>query len=92
MKTHTPAPWIFCTYTNKDFGVYAEDAPSGKDIALVRNYYDNETNEANANLIAAAPELLAFAQKWVEFRNGEDTDPKELWYMATQAITKAEGG
>ena len=49
------------------------------------------TYRANANLIASAPELLAFAQKWVEFRNGEDTDPKELWYMATQAIAKAEG-
>ena len=47
--------------------------------------------EANANLIASAPELLAFAQKWVEFKNGAEIDMKELWFMATQAIAKAEG-
>lgn len=51
----------------------------------------NEEGQANANLITAAPELLTFAQKWIAFRNGEDTDPKELWFMATQAVAKAEG-
>jgi len=44
-----------------------------------------------ANLIASAPELLEFAKKWIAFRNGEEIDLKELWYMATQAVAKAEG-
>lgn len=56
-------------------------------------------NDLVANLpqpFNAAPDLLAFARKWVDFRNGVlepdggDIDLKELWFMATQAIAKAE--
>ncbi len=49
---HTPGPWHFGpTAGHHDFAIYPE--ATGKDLALSRG-----TNEANARLIAAAPELL----------------------------------
>jgi len=53
---HTPAPWHVSRHATPDyvpqFGIYAGDG-NGRDIAIVTS------NEANANLIAAAPSLLA---------------------------------
>lgn len=54
--THTPGKW----YTKKgghDFHINSESG-SGNDIALVRQYKDLSEAEANARLMAAAPELL----------------------------------
>jgi hypothetical protein len=49
---HTPGPWNYqATAGDHDFAVYGLD---GRDIALVRNFH-----KANAQLIAAAPDLLA---------------------------------
>ncbi len=51
--TPTPGPWIYRnTAGNHDFAVYQES--TGRDVALVRDF-----NEANARLIAAAPEMYA---------------------------------
>lgn len=53
---HTPGPWWFHLLAgNHDYAIYCE--ATGHDIALVR-----DANEANARLIAAAPELLAAAE------------------------------
>ncbi len=50
----TPGPWTYQpTAGNHDFIVYSEGAPSRSDVALVRDFH-----EANARLIAAAPDLL----------------------------------
>jgi hypothetical protein len=50
---HTPGPWAYqATAGNHDFAIYPE--ATGRDLALVRDF-----NEANARLIAAAPDLLA---------------------------------
>ena len=73
--------WIVEEITNEKNRYAIDD--DGYPVATV-------VGEANANLIASAPELLAFAQKWVEFKNGAEIDMKELWFMATQAIAKAE--
>ena len=52
-ETHTPGPWIYKgTAGQHDYAVYAE--ATGRDVALVRDF-----DEANARLIAAAPDLLA---------------------------------
>ncbi len=49
--THTPGPWAYSPYAGQhDYGVYAE--ATGRDVALVRDF-----DEANARLIAAAPEM-----------------------------------
>ena len=71
-----------------DWDVYAVHPPQsgGNTETLIAD----AISKGDANLIASAPELLAFAQKWVEFKNGAEIDMKELWFMATQAIAKAE--
>jgi hypothetical protein len=52
MKTqHTAGTW-----TAKDGQIYPEE--TGKTIALIPYYSGTEEQEANAKLIAAAPELL----------------------------------
>lgn len=49
----TPAPWTYQpTAGNHDFSVYSE--ATGRTVALVRDF-----DEANARLIAAAPEMAA---------------------------------
>lgn len=52
MNKHTPGPWTYhATAGNHDFEVYPE--ATGKTVALVLNF-----DEANAALIATAPDLL----------------------------------
>lgn len=49
---HTPGPWDYApTAGNHDFSIYAAET-GRRDIALVRDF-----NEANARLIASAPEM-----------------------------------
>ena len=51
---HTPGPWTYQPLAgHHDFAVYPEDVTATSDVALVRDF-----NEANARLIAAAPEML----------------------------------
>ena len=82
---HTSGNWIVSQVS--EFEIDVIDEKHKKTIATVIDWNEQR---ANANLIASAPELLAFTQKWIAFRNGEDIDPKELWFMATQAVAKAE--
>jgi hypothetical protein len=69
--THTPGPWTLCEHSWSRIGIYSARCPiAALDIA------DDATEEtqdewervmkANARLIAAAPELLALLQDWVE--------------------------
>ena len=69
---HTPGPW---TVTADGAGWYIECSPErGHSVAYIRaeigeedpDTSDNE-KEANARLIAAAPELLEALSKFVEF-------------------------
>jgi len=53
---HTKGNWVYQKYST-DYGVYSETG-NGRDIALVREYGSDEEAEANAKLIAAAPEML----------------------------------
>jgi len=57
MKTnHTIGQWLASKYSS-DWGI-SSDKGDGRDIALVRDFPDEKESEANAKLIAAAPELL----------------------------------
>lgn len=87
---HTPGPWFFCEWFRSPnhkkaklsdhwtiTGSSKRSADDGHDIA--KTY-----SEANARLIAAAPELLGFVQQCLE-----------LGIMVPEAkalIAKAEGG
>ena len=87
---HTKGEWDVSKHGNNDsFGVYAEG--QGNDIAIVKG--DNEEGgegEANARLIAAAPELLEALILAYSFMV---TDPqhqgRNILHTIQEAITKA---
>lgn len=89
--THTPGPWEISKHGTPDyapqFGIYAEG--SQNDHCLVR--YDNA--QANARLIAAAPDLLAACEAALDdFYHELDSQlrrPTEEMLVA--AIAKAKG-
>jgi hypothetical protein len=90
MSDHTPGPWEVGQYGNS-FIVTAK--ANSYDVAVVRNI-GNEDNEANARLIAAAPELLAALQRYMEVCPAdEDTTAafQEAANNARAAIAKATG-
>ena len=64
--THTPGPWSLTTanadtYKGLDCGVKGPEIDGALDFTICDmcdDGYDNETQKANAHLIAAAPDLL----------------------------------
>ena len=91
---HTPGPWkivernadrIFREISIRPVNSQVKGAVFP--IASVR-YPSQEFGQANARLIAAAPDLLAFAQEWLE-RQG--TDENYMTAKARAAIAKATG-
>ncbi len=57
---HVPAPWIVRENATGTFGIVTD---AGREIASVTAYpWTAETSAANADVIAAAPDLLAVAQ------------------------------
>jgi hypothetical protein len=91
---HTPAPWRVFTDDN-ECGLYHVRTP-GRAVA-------EPEDEANARLIAAAPELLAALQLAVKLipvarrhfpksvRNGDKFDLENACATITAAIAKAKG-
>jgi hypothetical protein len=98
---HTPGPWYVGKYGDNDSDVCAEDGPvicalrSGK-----ADPYDM-TADADAALIAAAPELLAMLRRGSDAvsaleadcdEHGIDCYPARHWWQdADRLIAKAEG-
>ena len=82
---HTPAPWHVSRHATPDyapqFGIYAGDG-NGRGIAIVTS------NEANANLIAAAPAMLAACTMLLTPGNGCYI---KAVAMARAAIANAKG-
>lgn len=92
MSTHTPGPWkVFgrAGYT----GHKVEDG-KGRSVAAFpsTSKRSKEERDANAVLIAAAPELFAALKAAVEAHGpfGDDSRPS-WWHDACIAISKAEG-
>lgn len=93
-KTHTPGPWKihrneFCQWIGNENGK-AQLAKVFHPAGM-----SDETAEANAQLIASAPELLAALQSaqmaLMGFTNPNDVVRKAL-FQAAKAIAKAKGG
>lgn len=88
-ERHTPGPWVI----DPGHSVVAVQTASGENIAATTsdNYWQEFTEEtlANARLIAAAPELLEFAESVATFdaRNNM-THLKE---MARELVARATG-
>ena len=82
--THTPGPWAVTDYNGKTI-ITARD---GEDwcATIDSNGQSSEECEANAWLIAAAPELLSVLRSLVS-----QYDPDGRWEGVSQVIAKAEG-
>jgi hypothetical protein len=94
MSEHTPAPWHVRTNPIRD------DEPrdvvnTSQLIAEVREFYSAGEREANARLIAAAPELLEALQWALEWmpKPSYQSDPEYGYHHkdARDAIAKALG-
>ena len=90
MSAHTPGPWLLKGWTAPDdygWSIKIGDAPHRLEVSAW-----DESSEANAHLIAAAPDLLAIAKetyKHLVLLYGDKGD----WMVETlgAAIAKAEG-
>lgn len=86
--THTPGPWNVGTSAQGREVVFLNGLTERHGgLGPSQNWIDCNT-EANARLIAAAPELLEFVKDWLE-RQG--TDNNYMVAKARAAIAKAEG-
>lgn len=89
---HTPGPWIIDIEDDKRWDIYVD---VGDDLWVVVSITPllggdvlTDKDKANARLIAAAPDLLAFAREWLE-RQGADEN--YMTAKARAAIAKAIG-
>ncbi len=91
MKTntkHTPGPWISKPTATPDYAkqyaVYPES--TGQTVAIV---YDGTAAEANAALIAAAPEMLGALQDGLEWLRAIKADePEDFENPALDSVIK----
>lgn len=95
MSKHTEGRWIAADYGDyKDYDgkcrvVLGENGDIRTAVVLG---FDTEENQANANLIAAAPELLAALNAMMTHMGmDEDEWNKPTFDQARKAIAKAEG-
>lgn len=82
---HTPAPW-----THEGRG--AVYAPDGRPIAHVWQNQGDDDREANARLIAAAPELLEALELAHATLLGANMNRSVVGRKVKAAIAKATGG
>lgn len=97
-QQHTPGGWTARPHPNQDSTYVVYDVFG--DVLT----YDEDEDEANARLIAAAPDLLAACQAidemWSDDGEGGRCDPidarsdqvRVLWTAARAAIARATGG
>lgn len=78
-RKHTPAPW-------RRFDSRVRAVADGADFLIASVSRHDEACEANARLIAAAPEMLEALKALLPFLAGERLR------VASAAIAKAEGG
>lgn len=80
--THTPGPWKQYQWEDKTYA--SVRGPDGRCVADCGSRSD-QIAQANARLIAAAPDLLAA----LEIVAAGNTDPDRVVEIASAAITKA---
>jgi hypothetical protein len=83
---HTPSPWNIEPFDPWDKQIMVNEPA----VAVDYDDVDRDTQEANARLIAAAPDLLAVVHTLLATAYG-DHDGCALYIQARAAIAKAEG-
>jgi hypothetical protein len=107
MSKHTPGPWkaVARNYPIADTGDYDgfwEVLTSDPKKPIVQIWGDSDEDEANASLIAAAPDLLEAAKLVIAWFEAEDDHSKADFYQRIEmcrtseaalraAVAKAEG-
>lgn len=99
---HTPGPWVSVVYPpgscldedGQDLCAYIDSADTGQSVAHVFCEQDLSLRDANARLIAAAPDLLGALKQLRSWQGGKTRlrrDEKVLLQIANAAIAKATG-
>jgi len=67
MSAHTTGPWRHMLMSEKSWNVGIYDT-TGTTVAVVKvsSVQESARRDADARLIAAAPELLKFVQNWLD--------------------------
>lgn len=89
MSKHTPGPWVFQAHDH-----WLPAVVIGESVwhaGLVTGRERPGEHEANARLIAAAPDLLAALKALLPWVAAPPSDSAEAWRAAQAAIAKAEG-
>ena len=93
MSAHTPGPWLIDN-DDGDLSIYVP-SENGLRYVIARDiggevykdafgkFTDYSTVDANASMIAAAPRLLAIAERWAALDGGS-------WHVQRHANEKAE--
>ena len=93
MSKHTPGPWEIEEHYH--FGYRWISGPEHSQLAQVVWCMEDEDRspecEANAHLIAAAPELLEALENLLKVHEGEGGTQRHAGDMARAAIAKAKG-
>jgi hypothetical protein len=101
---HTPGPWIVAKNSSDEystsefcrFAIHAEGAYGGMNLQIATTvgdvHYLEEQEKANANLIAAAPDLLEALNELLDYAwpDNPEHGPRVV-REARAAINKAEG-
>lgn len=89
MTKHTPGPW---KVIQSDSPVVQTEDDHHAICTTYGVYATREQKEANANLIAAAPDMLECLQATIDYLGFFATkEANELWGKAAMVIRKAHG-
>lgn len=105
MSRHTPGPWHYIgdSLTHRQFGVYAWGQSPQEHVCTVNDLpvpllwqRDPDVANANARLIAAAPDLLKALQAALEwgapFKDAPRGSRPDWFAQAAAAVKSATGG
>ena len=87
---HTPGPWAVGSHCMTAHVVYADGGDGEQVAAASRAALPDSESDANARLIAAAPDLLAVLEQVRDFWSGGDA-PEALENAIHAAIARANG-
>lgn len=92
MQKHTPGEWTFEPENGDKFAtVKAADGTQSGQLIAVLKYQSTEQSNANAKLIAAAPDMLKALMeiRSIELSNFRDKKYDDLFKSIDMAIAKA---